>query len=302
MHEHAPPRSASGRHRRRLGAVLGLVVVLLVVELTVAAMTGSLALLSDAGHLATDVLGLGLAFAAVSVAGARRPTRETSFGWHRLEILAALANAVLLLGIAGVVLVGAIRRLGTPAEIDPGPLLVVAIVALGVNVSCAWLLRPGAQESLNLQGARLEVLADAVGSFGVLVVAGVIHLTGWTTIDSIVALAMVTWLLPRALRLGRRSLRVLLQHAPEDLDLEEIEAELVRLPGVTGVHDLHVWTLTSGMEVASVHIEVADAGRQHDARHAVRALLAEQAGISHATVQVELRGDPACCEGHPPDW
>jgi cobalt-zinc-cadmium efflux system protein len=303
-HDHGTQivRSAAGAHRGRLALVLAMVLVLLGVEVTVALATGSLALLSDAGHLATDVLGLGLALGAVTAAASRPPTRTTSFGWYRLEILAALANAALLLGIAVVVLIGAIRRFGSPVEVEAGPLLVVASVALAVNVLSAWLLRPGAEASLNLQGARLEVLADAVGSIGVLVVAVVIRTTGWHTIDSLVALAIAGWLLPRALRLGGRALRVLLQHAPAGADLERLETGLAAIDGVTDVHDLHVWTLTSGMDVASVHLTVADPTVAHSARHAAHDLLVEHAGIDHATVQVELLDDPACCEGHPTSW
>lgn len=299
---HDVNHSAGATHRGRLRTVLLLVVALLTVELGVALATGSLALLSDAGHLATDVLGLSLALGAISVAANRPRTARTSFGWYRLEILAALANAGLLLGVAAAVLVGAIRRWSAPIEIEAGPLLLVASMALIVNLVCAWLLRPGADVSLNLEGARLEVLADAVGSIGVLIAAGVIHFTGWTRIDSIVALGISFWLLPRALRLARRSLRVLMQHAPEGMDLDGLDAGLRAIPGVVDVHDLHVWTLTSGMEVASLHVAVTDSDTEHVTRHAVRQLLAEELGIRHVTIQVERRDDPACCEGHPADW
>jgi cobalt-zinc-cadmium efflux system protein len=302
MHDDHARRSAAGRHRGRLTVVLVLVVGLLAAELAVAAATGSLALLSDAGHLVTDVVGLSLALGAVMTAASRRPTGATSFGWYRLEILAALANAALLVGVAAVVVVGAVRRFGDPPHIEPGPLLVVAGVALAVNLLSAWLLRPGAEESLNLEGARLEVLADAVGSVGVLVAAVVIQVTGWTPIDSIVALAIAGWLLPRAVRLGGRSLRVLLQQAPHEVDAAQLDAAIRELPGVVGVHDLHVWTLTSGMDVASVHVAVADPELQHATQHAVRERIAAVAGILHTTVQVELGDDAACCEGHPTTW
>jgi cobalt-zinc-cadmium efflux system protein len=302
MHSHAPAPNVAAAHRGRLALVLGLVLVLLVVEVLVAITTGSLALLSDAGHLATDVVGLGLALGAVTVAASQLPTARTSFGWYRLEILAALANAFLLLGVATAVLIGVVRRWDDPHPIEPGPLLVVAIVALAVNVLCAWLLRPGAEKSLNLQGARLEVLADAAGSIGVLITAAVIHFTGWTRIDSVMALLIVGWILPRALRLGYRALRVLLQHAPDHLDVDGLARAVSELPGVTGVHDLHVWTLTSGMDVASLHVEVADGARQHEIRHTVHDLISGRAGIDHLTVQIELSDDPACCEDHPADW
>ena len=302
-HDHAPRLSGSGRHQSRLAIVLALVVAMLVVEVVVAVSTGSLALLSDAGHLVTDVAGLTLAFTAISIAGKRAPAATSSFGWYRLEVLAALANAALLIGVAVVVFVGAVRRFGAPVvEIEPVPLLVTGGVALIIEFVCAWLLRPGSDESLNLEGARLEVLADAVGTIGVLVAAGVIQLTGWTPIDAIVAVAIAVWLLPRAILLGRRSLRVLLQHAPDGVDVDALEVQLRDLPGVTDVHDLHVWTLTSGMDVASVHVAVRDRGFQHDAQHAVRQVLATAAHVDHATVQVELAEDPNCCAEHPTSW
>lgn len=301
MHDHTPS-SAGGRHVGRLALVLGLVVVLLVVEVVMAISTGSLALLSDAGHLATDLVGLSLALGAILAARNRPPGGSRSFGWYRLEILAALANAVLLLGVATVVLVSAVRRIGAPVDLEPRPLLIIAIVGLAVNVFSAWLLSAGAEESLNLEGARLEVLADAIGSVGVLVTALVIQVTGNSLVDTIVALAIAGWLVPRALILGRRSLRVLLQHAPENADLGRLEAAILGTRGVTSVHDLHVWTLTSGMDVASVHVQVADPGDQHEVQHAVRDVISERTGVDHVTVQVELREDPDCCAEHPTHW
>lgn len=301
MHEHrSHPTGAA--FRGRLTLVFALVVGLLVLEVTVALATGSLALLSDVGHLATDVVGLGLSLTAISVATARRPAAGSSFGWHRLEILAALVNALLLLGIAAAVLITTIRRWDDPYGLEPLPLLVVATVALGINLLCARLLRSGAEASLNLEAARLEVLADAVGSIGVLVTAIVIMVTGWTRVDSLMALAIVGWLLPRALRLAHRSVRILLQHAPSDIDLPALEAALTSLPGVANIHDLHVWTLTSGKEIASLHAAIRDPERQHETLHAMKRLVAQHAHTDHVTVQVELVDDPTCCEAHPADW
>lgn len=282
--------------------VLGLVLALLVVEVVVALATGSLALLSDAGHLTTDVVGLALALAAIQVALGRPAGGRRSFGWHRLEILAALANALLLLGLALAVSIATVRRWDTPHDLEAAPLLVVASVALVVNLVCARLLRPGAETSLNIQGARLEVLADAAGSVGVLLTGVVVALTGWTRIDSIVALAIVTWLLPRALRLGGRALRILLQHAPAHVDVTRLERDLAAVPGVRDIHDLHVWTLTSGKDVVSLHATVEDPAEQHDVLHRIREIVAEGAGTTHVTVQVEPAVEPACCDPHPADW
>lgn len=285
MHDHH--RSAGARHAGRLTLAAVLVTVMLMIELAVALATGSLALLSDAGHLATDLAGLLLALAAIHIAAARRPAAALTYGWHRLEILAALVNSLLLLGIAGFVTVEALRRVGDPPDIAGTPLLIVAAVGLAVNLVTAALLRQGAAESLNVEGARLELLADAVGSIGVLVAGVVIATTGWTAIDAIVALGVAAWVLPRALRLGYRALRVLIQAAPEGLDLDAVTAELTRLDGVAGVHDLHAWTLTSGLDVASVHVRLARDADPHEVLDAVERTLTAGHGMARTTVQLE---------------
>jgi cobalt-zinc-cadmium efflux system protein len=286
VHDHAPV-SAGARHAGRLTLAAILVAAMLVAELVVALATGSLALLSDAGHLATDLAGLLMALAAIRIAAADGRAAALSYGWHRLEILAALANSVLLLGIAGYVAVEGIQRLGRPPELAGGPLVIVAVVGLVVNLVTAVLLRDGAEESLNLQGARLEVLADAVGSVAVLVAGLVIATTGWTPIDAVVALGVAAWVLPRALRLGYRALRVLVQAAPEGLDLPAVSGELRGLAGVADVHDLHAWTLTSGLDVASVHVRLAPGADAHDVLHAVEGTLTSEHGMSRTTVQLE---------------
>jgi cobalt-zinc-cadmium efflux system protein len=297
VHDHQ--RSAGARHVGRLTVAAVLVAVTLVVELTVALLTGSLALLSDAGHLATDLAGLLVALAAIRIAAARRPAASLTYGWHRLEILAALLNSLLLLGIVAFVVTEAVRRIGDPPALAAGPLLVVALVGLTVNLVVAALLREGARESLNLEGARLEVLADAVGSVAVLVAAVVIWLTGWTTIDTLVALGVAAWVLPRALRLGYRASRVLLQAAPEQLDLEAVGDELTVLPGVAEIHDLHAWTLTSGLDVASVHVRLEPGADPHAVLHAVEHLLTDRHGVARTTVQLEPGAHECGPDGQP---
>jgi cobalt-zinc-cadmium efflux system protein len=286
--------SAGARHGGRLVLACVLVAVMLVVELVVALRTGSLSLLADAGHLATDLAGLLLALTAIRVAASRRPSAALSYGWHRLEILAALANSALLLAIAGFIAFEGVARIGAPPDLAGGPLVVVALVGLAVNLITAALLRPGAGESLNLEGARLEVLADAVGSVAVLVAGAVIALTGWTPIDAIVALAVAAWVLPRALRLGYRALRVLVQAAPEGLDLAAVTDDLRTTPGVADVHDLHAWTLTSGVDVASVHVRLARDAEPHRTLHAVEATLRERYGVARTTVQLEPAAHGDC--------
>lgn len=277
-----------------MAIVLAMVVGFMVVEIVAGVLTGSLALISDAGHMGTDALGLGMALAAI--AAANRPKRHGhTFGLYRLEILAALANALLLFAIAGYVLWEAAQRLATPAEVLSTPMLIVAVLGLVVNVVGWWLLREGASESINLEGALLEVLADLLGSVGVVVAAVVISLTGWSPIDPIIAAAIGLFILPRAWRLGRRAIRVLIQAAPEDVDIRAIHEDLMAITGVTDIHDLHVWTLTSDMPVASAHVGISDADRDRVLAGA-QELLRERYGIAHATLQIESAESSTCVE------
>ncbi len=288
--------SAGTRHRSALRVSLVLALVVFVVEAVTAVLANSLALLSDAGHLLTDVAGLGMALAAIGLAarGSDRPHR--TFGLYRLEILAALANTVLLLGVAGFVLVEAALRFSDPPAVAGVPVLVVAVVGLVANVVSFALLRRGASESLTVQGAFLDVGADAVGSLGVIVAGVVIQTTGWRLIDPIMGVAIGALILPRSIRLAARALRILLQAAPPDLDIDRLRAELARLPGVVDVHDLHVWTLTSEMEVASAHLMIGAGGDAHAVLDQARSLLRDTYSITHATLQVEPDDHQGCTE------
>jgi cobalt-zinc-cadmium efflux system protein len=287
--------SAAGRYRRQLRWALLLVAAFLVVEVVAALLTGSLALLGDAGHLFTDVVGLGLALAAVEAAARARSRPHRTFGLYRLEVLAALGNAVLLLGLAGFIVYEAVQRFQNPPEVAGGPLLVVALAAIALNLVVLRLLRRGAAESLNLEGAFLEVLADLISSIGVLVAAVVLVVTGWPYIDPIVAVGIALWVLPRAARLGSKALRILLQAAPKDLPPDQIEADLAALPGVAAVHELHIWTLTSGMEVVSAHLDLDPGADVTDVLTRARVLLADQHAVEHATLQVEPAGSGGPC-------
>jgi cobalt-zinc-cadmium efflux system protein len=287
---------AGERHKRPLAIAFGLTVAFLVVQVITGLMTGSLALLSDAGHMATDALGLGMALAAIHAATAARDHTQRTFGLYRLEILAALANAVLLFVVAGYVLVEAVRRLGDPPEIAAAPVLVVGVIGLAVNIAAFALLRAGARESLNVEGAYLEVLSDALGSFGVIVAAAVWGLTGWGWVDPVIGAAIGVFILPRAWRLGREALRVLVQAAPAGVDVAEIRRELAALPGIVDVHDLHVWTLTSEMEVASAHLMVRTGTDTHGVLDQARSLLQDRYGLDHATLQVEPEDHRGCDE------
>ena len=278
---------AGARHRGRLVLALAVLGGVTVVEVVTGLVTGSLALLSDAGHMLTDVLGIGMALAAIHVADRRVERRDRTFGLYRLEILAALANALLLFGVAVYVLVEAVRRLSDPHDVAAGAVLVVAIVGLVANVVAFLLLRQGSSESLNVEGAYLEVVSDLLGSVGVIVGAGVMAATGWAWVDPLVGVGIGLFILPRTYRLARQAVRILVQAAPAGTDLDRIESELLGLDGVVDVHDLHVWTLTSEMDVASAHLMVAADADHHGVLDGARVVLRDGHGIAHATLQVE---------------
>lgn len=296
--DHRHDWSAGQRHTRPLALSFGLVVVFMIVEAVTAFLTDSLALLADAGHMATDALGLGMALAAIVVANRATGGSSQTYGVYRLEIFAALANAALLLGVAGYVIWLAINRLVDAPEVLTTPMLVVAVIGLGVNVVGWMLLRRGAQESINVRGAYFEVVADMAGSIGVIVAALVTILTGWPYADPLVAMLIGLWVVPRAFRLGRQALRILSQAAPEGMDLTEVETELSAIGGVLDVHDLHVWTLTSEMEVGTVHLTVSDEADSHRVLDEARALLDERFHIEHATLQVEPESHRECVEAN----
>ncbi len=287
-HEHTSAVSASGRHTRPLLIALLLTAAFMIVEVVVGLAIGSLALISDAGHMLTDVVGLAMALAAIQVAQTRRSPSAT-FGLYRLEVLAALANTLLLFGVAAYVLYEAWQRFGDPSDVSGVWMLGIAIVGLCINIISFMLLRRGASESINVRGASLEVVSDLLGSLGVIVAAIVLITTGWSYIDPIVGVAIGLFILPRAYRLGREALRVLLQVAPAEIDVEGLEASLASLPGVSQVHDLHVWTLTSGLRVASGHLEIA-AGSDATQLLTDATAVVSGAGIEHVTLQIDPHG------------
>jgi cobalt-zinc-cadmium efflux system protein len=282
-------------------AAFAIIAVFFVVQLVAAFATNSLALLSDAGHMLTDVIGIGMALAAISLATRFEQRRSTvrsphTFGLYRLEILAAFVNSLLLFAVAVWVVIEAVGRLGSEPEVLGGPMLVVAVVGLLANLVAFALLRPGAKESVNVEGAYLEVLADTIGSVGVILAAVLLQVFGWTWVDSVAGVLIGIWILPRTWRLGRRAVRILLQSAPEDLDLDRLADELSSLDGVVGVHDLHVWTLTSEMDAASVHLVTSPTADSHAVLDRARSCLADHHGIAHATFQVEPDDHEGCDE------
>ncbi len=294
-HSHGSLR-AGERHKGRLVAAFALLAAFMVVEVVGGLWSGSLALLSDAGHMLTDVLGLGMALAAIQLASRGSSRSHHTYGLYRVEILAALANAVLLCGVALYVLVEAVGRFDEPPEVRTGVLIGVAGLGLVANLIAFGLLREGAKESLNVHGAYLEVLADTVGSIAVIVGGIVIEVTGWGWVDPIIGVAIGLWILPRTWRLAAQAVRILVEAAPPGVDLEALNADLAAVPGVIDVHDLHVWTLTSDMDMASAHLMVAVGTDAHAVLDRAGVVLREDYGIDHATLQVEPDDHEGCAE------
>ncbi|EGX54481.1 hypothetical protein SZN_37738, partial [Streptomyces zinciresistens K42] len=273
-------------HQRPLTIAFALTATYALAEVVGGILSGSLALISDAAHMGTDTLGLGLALAAIHLA--KRPAAgQRTYGTYRLEVLAAVINGLLLFGVAFYVLYEAVERFRDPPDVLGVPMLVVASVGLLVNIISFRLLTGGAKESLNIKGAYLEVLADMLGSVGVIIGAVVITVTGFRYIDAIVAAAIGLFILPRTWQLMRQALRILMEVAPPGIDVEAAERDLAAVPGVREVHDLHIWTLTSGMEAATAHVVIEDDADWHTVLDRTRQLLAERYGVTHPTIQIE---------------
>ena len=289
---------AGARHRWRLAVAFGLVAGFFGVELAVGLATGSLALISDAGHMAADVVALGAALVATKIATRPDRTGRRTYGSYRAEVFASGLTVLIMLGVSVYVVVEAVRRIGETVEVSSGPLLVVGAIGLVINLVCLVLLRGGASESINVKGAYLEVMADAAGSVGVLAAGLLVHLTGDGWWDTVVAVAIGVFVAVRALVLGREVLAVLGQHAPHDVDLEAVVRDLEAVSGVAEVHDLHAWTLTSGMNVATAHL-VLRVGADAQVGRRGGAALREGHGIEHATLQVEALPAQEC---HAATW
>jgi len=278
--------SAAAANRGRLVAVLALSLAILGVEVVGGIVANSLALLADAGHMLTDVAGVGMALLAIWFAG-RSPTNGRTFGYLRVEILAAVANAVLLFGVAGFILYGAWRRLSEPPEIASGLMLVVALVGLAANAASLYLLRDAQRQSLNMRGAYLEVMGDFIGSAAVIVAAVVIALTGWTTADAVASALIGLLILPRTFALLREATDVLLEATPKGVDMDHVRQHILDAPGVVDCHDLHAWTITSGMNVVSAHVILADGADAAATLDALCACLSDDFDIEHSTFQLE---------------
>jgi cobalt-zinc-cadmium efflux system protein len=286
--------NAGARYRRPLTWAFLITIAFVGVEFVVGILSGSLALLSDAGHMLSDAGGLGMSLAAITLASAGTAAVHRTYGWYRLEILAALANTVLLFAVAGYVVWEAVARLDGDHEVAATPMIVVAVLGLVVNLIAFRLLQAGAQESLNLRGAYLEVVADAVGSVGVLIGAAIIAATSWYWVDSLIAIGIGIFILPRAYKLGRDALRILVESAPSHIDVDDVAKDLQGIDKVVEAHDLHVWTITSGMDAVSVHLQVQPGADMHAVLDQARDVLRDRHKISHATVQVEPTDHKGC--------
>lgn len=290
MSHHHDHGTSGQRHRGRLVAALTITVAVLVVELIGGVVTGSLALLSDAGHMLTDAAALAIALTATWLAG-RPADHRWTFGWQRAEVLAALVNGVLLAVVAVLVLVEGVQRWQQPPEVTAPLMLAIGAVGLAANVAALLLLRGGQRESLNVRGAYLEVLGDLIGSVTVIAAAVVIVLTGWQRADAVASIAIAVLILPRAIALLRSVAKVLLEGTPEDLELADVRTHLENVDGVVAVHDLHAWTITSGVPVLTAHVVVDD--RVLTPQQFCRALDEMQAclrghfDVAHSTFQLE---------------
>lgn len=292
----APVGHAGGRYRMRLAAAFVLTAMFFGVELVAGLISGSLALLSDAGHMGADVVALGAALTATVIATRADSTGRRTFGSYRVEIFASGLAVLIMLGMGVFVLVEAVRRLGSDAPVATGTMLVVGVLGLVINLISLFLLRSGSSESLAVRGAYLEVMADAAGSIGVIVAALLMRLTGTTVWDLVVAVAIAVFIVVRAVLLGRQVLSVLGQHAPEGVDPVAVRTELETIDGVVDVHDLHLWTLTSGMHVGTAHLVVTDEREHPQLLDDARGILAGGYGVEHVTVQIETAGLVECAE------
>jgi cobalt-zinc-cadmium efflux system protein len=289
MHRHSGPdrtHARSAADRRALGSALALVVAFAVVEVVGGVLADSLALLADAVHMFSDGLSLALALGASWLA-MRPATPERSFGYRRAEILAALANGVLLVLLAAWIFVEAVRRLGDPPEVDGATMLTIGAIGLAVNVVAARILWRAAGESLNVSAALRHVLADLLGSFGVIFAALAVLAAGWEWADPVASMAIATLVLLSAWGVLRDSGGILLEAAPAGLDVAELGQVMAGHPGVVGVHDLHVWTITSGFPSLAAHVVVEPAADCHRIRLELEGVLHDRFGLEHTTLQVE---------------
>ncbi len=281
--------SSAGQHRRALITTFTLTFTYFIVEVVGGLLTNSLALLADAAHMLTDVGGLALALFAIWIT--QRPANAAkTYGYYRVEILAALANALILFWVSFYILFEAYRRFQEPPEVSSLPMMIVAVVGLAVNLIGIYNLRRGSKESLNIQGAFLEVVSDMLGSIGVIIAGLIMYFTGWYYADPIFSVLIGLFILPRTWGLMMQAVNVLLEGTPAHINLKAVEEAMKSVMGVAAVHDLHVWTITSGMDAMSAHVVLADgiaASERQNILEQLNAQLKTQFNLAHSTIQIE---------------
>jgi cobalt-zinc-cadmium efflux system protein len=286
MHGGGSHGTAAAKHSKRLAIALAMTATYMVAEIIGGLITGSLALLADAAHMATDVVGLGLALLAIRFA-ARPATPERTYGFLRMEVLSALTNAVILLLLTIYIIYEAYQRFLAPPEVLSGPMLIVALIGLAVNLVSMWLLIGGSKESLNVKGAYFEVLGDMLGSVGVIAASLIIMFTGWQLADPLIGAGIGLFIVPRTWILLKQATNILMEATPANVDVEKMTASLGSIPGVKAVHDLHVWTITSGTDAMSGHLVVEDATLWREVLREAQSRVRKDFGIDHVTIQVE---------------
>ena len=281
--------SATAQNQRALIITFALTFGYFIVEVVGGIVTNSLALLADAAHMLTDVFGLGLALFAIWIS--QKPaTPQKTYGYYRVEILAALTNAVVLFFISFYILYEAYYRFKSPPEVASLPMMIIAVVGLGINLFGIWILRSGAKASLNVQGAFLEVVSDALGSVGVIIAGLIMFFTGWYYADPIFSVLIGLFILPRTWKLLTQAVNVLLEGTPAHINVAAVEQAMLKLNGVGAIHDLHVWTITSGIEALSAHVVLNQGGDSEAATKILDDLnttLKREFGIDHTTIQIE---------------
>ncbi|WP_454633516.1 cation diffusion facilitator family transporter [Bradyrhizobium cenepequi] len=295
MHGGGSAGTAAAQHAGRLGWALGLTATYMMAEVVGGLVTGSLALLADAAHMLTDVGGLALALMAIRFA-AREATPQRTYGYLRMEVLSGLTNAVVLLLLTVYILYEAYQRFLAPPEVQSGPMLIVAAIGLVVNLISMRLLAGGSSESLNVKGAYFEVLSDMLGSIGVIAAALLMMWKGWILADPIIGAGIGLFIVPRTWTLLKQVAHILMEGTPPNVDLAILERKLLEIAGVAAVHDLHVWTVTSGFDAMSGHLVVADMSRGREALRNARRVMKADFGIDHVTIQIEdepLRAEEA---------
>lgn len=286
-HSHGGPNRAE--NKRRLAVVLGLVVIYMVAEVVGGILTNSLALLADAGHMLSDAAALALSIFAIWIAQ-RPPTPQRTYGYYRTEILAALANGATLVAISILIFVEAFRRIGAPPEVEGGLMMLIAAGGLVINLAGLWILNAGKSDNLNVRGAWLHVLTDALGSVGVIAAGVMIWAFGWYWIDPVASIVVGILVLYSSWALLRETVAVLMEEAPAHIDVDEVRNAIIGIDGVRAVDDLHVWTITSGMVSLSAHVAVADERQPQALLTEIRRSLHDRFGIDHITIQLEPEG------------